>query len=480
MDKDLQSIQEVRNLVKKAKVAQAVYGEKSQEEIDELVKKIAEVTEGYAEQLGTMAAKEVGYGNAKDKKTKNILASRYVYEYIKDMKTRGVLKNDKEKGIVEIAAPVGVIAGLIPSTNPTSTTIYNSLIALKSGNAIIFSPHPSATKSIEKTVEIIRETISQCGFNEDLVSALPIVTLEATEELMKHKDVSLVLATGGTAMVHAAYSSGTPALGVGPGNVPVFIEKTADIKDAVEKILYGKLFDNGLICASEESVVVEKSIESEVKAEFEKNNCYFCNAEEKKKMESILANAKGGINPQAVGRTALQLAEMAGINVPSDTKVIMAYETEVGPKHPFSREKLNTTMGFYVVNDWKEGCDKCIEILNYDGLGHSLGIHSKDENIIMEFALKKPISRMLVNTPTTHGAVGYSTNLAPSFTLGCGTVGGSATSDNVTPLNLINIRRIAYENNSDYKLGATDSFDKNTEEVVEKILKVILQEISKK
>ncbi len=478
MDKDLQSIQEARDLIHKAKIAQADYANASQEQVDELTKAIAKMGEAHAKELGRMAAEEVGYGNAKDKYTKNILASRYVYEYIKDMKTRGILKETDR--MIEVAAPVGVIAGLVPSTNPTSTVIYNSMIALKAGNAIVFSPHPTCTKCITKTVNLVREVVADQGYSPDLVSVLPIVTMQATDELMKNKDTKLVLATGGSAMVKAAYSSGTPALGVGPGNVPVFIERTADIKDAVRKIMIGKLFDNGLICASEESVVVERCIADEVKAEFERNNCYFVTGEDKDKIAAILSNSRGAVNAKAVGRTPQQLADLAGVKIPEGTKIILGCETEVGPKHPFSREKLNTTLGFYVVEDWKEGCEKCIEILNYDGLGHSIGIHTKDKNIIREFALKKPVSRMLVNTPTTLGGVGLSTDLAPAFTLGCGAVGGSATSDNVTPMNLINIKRVAFETNSNYNITGQDNSSNNgaTEEVVEKVLRQILKEVA--
>lgn len=478
MDRDLQSIQEARDLIHKARIAQEEFANTTQEQVDDLTKAIAKMGEAHARELGKMAAEEVGYGNPKDKYTKNILASRYVYESIKNMKTRGILKeNDR---MIEVASPVGVIAGLVPSTNPTSTVIYNAMIALKAGNAIVFSPHPTCTKCIKKTVNLIREVVADQGYSPDLVSVLPIVTMEATNELMRNDETKLVLATGGNAMVKAAYSSGTPALGVGPGNVPVFIERTADIKDAVRKIIIGKLFDNGLICASEESVVVERCIAEEVKAEFERNHCYFISGEDKDKVASVLTNGRGGVNPKAVGRTPQELAKMAGVQIPEGTKIIIGCETEVGPDYPFSREKLNTTLGFYVVDDWHEGCKKCIEILHYDGIGHSLGIHTKDKNILKEFALKKPVSRMLVNTPTTLGGVGLSTDLSPAFTLGCGAVGGSATSDNVTPLNLINIKRVAFETNSDYDIAGSDSEGEEgvTEEVVEKVLREILKQVA--
>lgn len=487
MDKDLQSIQDVRDIVKRAKIAQKSFIGKDQETVDKLVKSVAEIAESHAKELADLTVMDTGFGKAKDKVTKNILASRMVYDSIKDMKTIGVINEKEELGLVEIAVPFGVIAGLVPSTNPTSTAIYKSIISLKAGNAIIFSPHPSAQKCIGRTVEIIREAVTKFGFPADLVTILPNPTLEATDALMKHKDVNLILATGGSAMVKAAYSSGTPALGVGPGNVPVFIEKSANIKEAVRKIIVGKTFDNGLICASEQSVIVEKSIAEEVREEFKRQNCYFCSKDEKSKLENIIDNNRGGLNNKIVGRLATELADMAGIDVPNNTVVILADETEVGPGHPFSREKLSPLLGFYVVDDWEEACDKSIELLEYGGLGHSLGIHSENKKIIMEFAMRKPVSRMLVNTPTTLGGVGATTGLAPAFTLGCGSVGGSATSDNVTPLNLFNIRRLAYEISSEYDLSGssegkkyTDSLDPNTDQMIEKILKVVMQEIANK
>lgn len=482
MDKDLQSIQEARDIIKRSKGAQKFLAEKAQEDIDCLIYALAKAAEAHAVELADLAVEDTGFGNRRDKITKNVLASRVLYESIKDMKTIGVINKDEKKGLVEIAVPFGVVAGLVPSTNPTSTVIYKTLISLKAGNSIVFSPHPGAQKCIGRAVEIMREALEKEGFPKDLVTVLPIPTLEATDELMGHRDTGLILATGGSAMVKAAYSSGTPALGVGPGNVPVFIERSADIPEAVRKIVIGKTFDNGLICASEQSVVVERCIADEVRAEFKKQHCHFCTPEEKKKMEAIIDNPNGGLNNKIVGRFATDLAQMAGIEVPGDTKVIIAEETEVGKGHPFSREKLSPLLGFYVEEDWHSACEKCIELLNYGGLGHSLGIHSKNKEVIMEFALKKPVSRMLVNTPTTLGGVGATTGLAPSFTLGCGAVGGSATSDNVTPLNMFTKRRLAYGISEVYELEPegfrepTTNLD--TERMVERILKVVMEELA--
>ena len=444
MDKDLRSLQIVRDLVKKAKIAQKMFREYDQIHVDFIVDELAKAAEKNSVKLAEMAVSETGYGNVKDKTTKNVFASRILHEYIKNMKTIGVIHEDEQHGIVEIGVPFGVIAGLVPSTNPTSTAIYKALISLKAGNAIIFSPHPAALCCIMEVVDILRETLKKNGFPEDLISCISVPTMEATDALMKHQDVSLILATGGSAVVRAAYSSGTPALGVGPGNVPAFIEKTADIKMAVSRIIAGKIFDNGVICASEQAVVVEREIYKEVKKEFINQGCYFVNEEEKLKMEKIIDTPYGSLNAKIVGKTASQLADMAKIEVPENTKIIIAEETGVGKGYPFSREKLSPILAFYVEDDWKKGCDKCIELLDYGGMGHTLGIHSNDKDIIMEFALRKPASRIIVNSPTTHGAIGATTNLAPALTLGCGAVGGSATSDNVSPMNLINIRRLAY------------------------------------
>lgn len=444
LDRDLQSIQEVRDLVSRAKTAQKIYAAYSQEQVDNVVKTVAETMFGHAQKLGKMAHEETGYGKWQDKTVKNQVASQFLYNYIKDMKTVGIINEMPEKGIIEIGVPVGVVAGLVPSTNPTSTAIYKSMIALKSGNAIILSPHPAAVKSILETVRLINEVCAKLGLPEGLVSAIATPTMEATDALMKHQDVSCVLATGGSAMVKAAYSSGTPALGVGPGNVPAFIEKSADIPQAVKHIIQSKTFDNGVICASEQAVVVEREVAAAVKAEFIKQGCYFLNEEEKKKFEKIIAKPNGALNAAIVGKSAFALGKMAGVDIPESIQVILAEETGVGAKHPFSKEKLSPLLGFYIENDWEQACERCIEILEFEGKGHSLAIHTKNDEIVKSFALKKPVSRILVNTPAAQGGVGASTNIAPAFTLGCGAVGGSATSDNVTPLHLIDIRRVAY------------------------------------
>lgn len=443
-DKDLKSIQKARNLIENAKKAQKKVSKYSQSEIDDLVYKLAQTAKKEADSLAELAVEDTGMGVVKDKTSKNLLASAELWDYIKDMKTVGVINKDTDRKITEIASPMGVISALVPSTNPTSTVIYKTLIAIKSANAIIFSPHPSAVESITKTVEILKNKLKELGEPESLVDCLDIVSLEGTNELMTHDDVSLILATGGSAMVSAAYSSGTPALGVGPGNVPVFIDKSADLKTAVKKIMKSKTFDNGTICASEQSVVVESSIKDKIIKLFKEEDAYFLNEEETEKVEKVIQNQDGSLNADIVGQSAFKIAEMAGIDVDSNCRVLISETNGVGKDYPFSREKLAPLLGFYTVEDWEEGCDCCIEILNYGGLGHSLGIHSQREEVIKEFALKKPTSRILVNTPTALGGTGSTTNLAPAMTLGCGAKGGNATSDNITPHNLIDRKRVAY------------------------------------
>lgn len=482
-DKDLMSVQEARVLILKAKRAQKELSMLNQKEIDLIVKGMAEAAYVESARLARMAIIETKFGKYEDKIIKNQFASMAVYDYIKEMKTVGVIREDKEKKILEIATPVGVVAALVPSTNPTSTAIFKALIALKSGNSIVFSPHPSAIKCISETARLLNEKAVELGAPDGVINCMSIATREGTAELMSHKDVSLIIATGGSAMVKAAYASGTPALGVGPGNVPAFIERTADIDLAVEKIIISKTFDNGTICASEQSIVTENCIKDKVQKAFIRQGGYFLKGEEVTKVINVMTKAYGGVNPQVVGQSALTIASMADITVPDDTKVLICEQNGVGKEFPFSMEKLSPILGFYSEENWENACDRCIELLKYGGLGHSLVIHSNDEKIIREFALRKPVSRMLVNTPSSHGAIGATTGLAPSLTLGCGTIGGSATSDNVNPLHLINIRRVAYETKSavvrvektkkkeEIKVANTSSID------IEKITKLVLESL---
>ncbi|WED21120.1 acetaldehyde dehydrogenase (acetylating) [Vibrio sp. JC009] len=482
VDKDLLSIQEARALIHSARTAQNEFAQLTQERVDSIVKAIAEAATNKAGELAQLAVEETGFGKVEDKTTKNILASEKLYAAIKDMKTIGVVNKDISKKIIEIAVPTGVIAGIVPSTNPTSTTIYKSLISIKSGNAIVFTPHPSASQCIGKTVELIRDTLRSCGVSEDMVSVMNIPTIEGSGELMRKVD--LILATGGPGMVKAAYSSGTPALGVGAGNVPVYIERTADISDAVTKIMASKTFDNGTICASEQAIITDKVIDAQVRATLKAQGGYFLQNTELENVKKIMERPNGAMNPAIVGRDAQYIANLAGITVPSDTRLLIGEEAGVGPSYPFSKEKLTALMGYYTVEDWNEACELSVQLLHNGGVGHSLAIHSKDESVICAFGLKKPVSRMLVNTPSTHGAVGLSTNLFPSFTLGCGAVGGSSTSDNVTPEHLIDIRRVAYDTEElsySHNTPTNDTNGTSTEGSVdvEMITKMIVNELKK-
>ena len=459
-DKDLLSVQEVRDLVEKAKTAQQEFAQKSQEEVDAIVKSVAEAGVRNAKRLAKMAHEETGFGIEADKVIKNVFGSRGVYEAIKDMKTIGVLEVDEEKKTKKIAIPVGIVAGLIPSTNPTSTAFYKSEIALKGGNAIIFSPHPNAKNCIVEAVKVIRTAIAEAGGNEDLVSVITIPTIQATDMLMKHPDVAMILATGGSAMVRAAYSSGTPAIGVGPGNGPAYIEKTADVALAVKRIMDSKTFDNGTICASEQSVMCDCDMEPAVRVEMEKQGAYFLNDEQIAKLGKFILRANGTMNPQIVGKSAQVIADLAEIEIPEGTRVLVAKETGIGFGHPYSNEKLAPILGFYTAENYVEICELAQKILHYEGAGHTFSMHTKDPKIVDYFAARIPASRIMVNTPSALGGIGASTGMLPALTLGCGAIGGSATSENVGPQHLINVRVVAEG------LLEMDEIRKNTEALI--------------
>ena len=443
LDMDLQSIQEVRDLIRDAKKAQEVFGTFDQRQVDQIVKAIAEACVANAERLAKMAVEETGFGVWQDKVLKNLLGSTITYESIKDMKTIGVIHEDGAKGIMEVGVPMGVIAALIPSTNPTSTVMYKTLISLKAGNAIVISPHPGAKNCILETVNVIQDAARKAGAPEGLIGVIRLTTIEATDALLKDPNIGVILATGGEAMVHAAYSSGNPAIGVGPGNGPSFIERTANIPEAVRRIFDSKTFDNGTICASEQSIVTERCIESQVVEEVKRQGGYFMDEIQSEKVARFILRDNGTMNPKIVGKSAQAIADMAGIQIPAGTRVLLSRQTEVSKKNPYTREKLCPLLAFFVEEGWQEACERSIQILQNEGVGHTMTIHSQDTDVIREFALKKPVSRLLVNTPGALGGVGGTTNLAPALTLGCGAVGGSATSDNITPMNLINIRRVA-------------------------------------
>jgi acetaldehyde dehydrogenase (acetylating) len=441
-DKDLRSIQEARNLARLGKIAADKIADYTEEQIDKILRNMVRVAEEHGVCLAEMAVEETGFGKVEDKTYKNHLASTVLYDSIKDMKTVGVIKKDETNKTIEIAEPVGLVMGIVPSTNPTSTAIFKAMISIKARNAIVFSPHPAAAKCTIKAIELMRDAAIEAGAPENIISSTTIPTLGATNELMKSKEVALIIATGGPGMVKAAYSSGKPALGVGAGNSPAYIERTANVEKAVRNIIASKTFDNGTICASEQSIICEECNYDVVVQEFKKQGGYFMTAEETDKVCKLLFKNGHAMNAKFVGRSARVIASAAGFTIPEGTKVLIGKQNGVGEGNPLSFEKLTTVLAFYTVKDWHEACELSIELLQ-NGIGHTMSIHTEDEDIVMKFA-RKPASRILVNTGGAQGGTGASTGLKPSFTLGCGTWGGSSVSENVTPEHLINIKRVAY------------------------------------
>jgi acetaldehyde dehydrogenase (acetylating) len=444
-DRDLASIHEARTLARTARQAQNTLAELSQDQIDTIVTAMAEAVTPHAEALARLAVEETGYGVVEDKVEKNLFGSRQVYEFIRPLKTVGVINRFEDRRIVEIAEPFGVVAAVIPSTNPTSTAIYKVLIALKARCAIVVSPHPSAARCITRAVEIMADAASGAGAPAGSIGWMRTVTLEGTQELMRHRDVAVILATGGMGLVRAAYSAGKPAYGVGPGNAPCYIERTADLRKAVSDVMVGKTFDNGVLCSSPNSVVVDETVAEEVRREFVAQGGHFLNTAEIDALSKALVTAQRLPNPALVGKSASYIAGHVGLTIPSGTRALMAPLSGVGRDYPLSIEKLCPVLSYYVVRDWQEGCERCKEILRYGGMGHTMSIHSKNEEIILQFGLKKPAFRICVNTPTTHGSIGLTTGLDPAMTLGCGGWGGNITSDNISPRHLLNIKRLAYE-----------------------------------
>src|SRR3954470_9002781 len=444
-DRDLTSISEARSLARRAKKAAPALAELTQEQIDAIVDAMAAAVTPHAEALARLAQEETGYGVVADKIQKNLFSSETVYRFIRPMKTVGVVNRLEDRKVIEIAEPFGVVAAIVPSTNPTSTAIYKILIAMKARCPIVISPHPSAARCITRVAEIMHEAARRAGAPDGAINWMTTVTLEGTQELMKAKETAVILATGGMGLVRAAYSAGKPAYGVGPGNAPAFIERSADVVKAVRDVVTGKTFDNGVLCSSENSVVVDAPVVEEVKREFVKNGGYFMSTAETDAVARVLLGPNRLPNPSLVGRPATVIAQQAGITVPADTRVLIAELKGVGRDYPLSIEKLAPVLSFYIVSDSREGCERCKEILRYGGMGHTMSIHSRDDKIILEFGLRKPAGRIVVNSPTTHGSVGLTTGLDPAMTLGCGGWGGNITSDNISPRHLLNIKRLAYE-----------------------------------
>ena len=445
LDKDLAARQEARDLAREAGHAQHILADFPQEKLDTIVEAIAAAFASEAKPLAEMAVRETGFGNVEDKVRKNRFASETVAKAVRGMKTVGLLRRRAEEKLWEIGVPVGVIAAIVPSTNPTSTVCYKAMIALKAGNPIIFSPHPKAVTCTRRAAELVAQAAEGAGAPKGSVACLSIPSMAGCQELMGAEQVRLILATGGPAMVKAAYSSGKPAIGVGAGNGPAYIHNSADVSRALSNIARSKTFDNGTVCASEQSIIVERGMESKVVEEAKRQGYYFLSTGEAEKLSKILFRPNGALNPEVVGKPASRLAELAGFSVPQTAKILVAREREAGIAYPYSMEKLCPVLAFYVMDSEDAVLQKCIEILDFEGSGHTFAIHAEDETVIRKFAEKIPVSRFLVNTPAALGGIGATTGLFPALTLGCGAVGGSSSSNNISPLDLINIRRVAWD-----------------------------------
>lgn len=476
LDKDLAARQEARTLAAAAQTAQQSLAQMPQEKLDAIVEAIAKAFEAESVMLADLAVRETGFGNVDDKVTKNRFASRTLAQAIRGMKTVGLLSENPRDKLWEIGVPVGVIAAIVPSTNPTSTVCYKAMIALKAGNSIVFSPHPKALSCTRKAAEIVARAAEQAGAPKGSVACLSIPSLQGCQELMQAKQVNLILATGGPAMVKSAYSSGKPAIGVGAGNGPAYIHHSADVAKALACIARSKTFDNGTVCASEQSIIVEKTMEDKVRREGEKQGFFFMDGEQAGKLGRLLFRPNGTLNPDIVGRSAGKLAEMAGFSVPQGTKVLVAREEEAGPSRPYSMEKLCPVLAFYVMENEDAVLNMCIKILVHEGSGHTFAMHAEDREVIRRFAEKIPVSRFLVNTPAALGGIGATTGLFPALTLGCGAVGGSSSSNNISPMDLINIRRVAW-NTEETPAKSAPEIARVSPELVELLTQKILEQL---
>ena len=468
LDKDLQARQEARVLAQKARDAQAVLATFSQEKLDAIVEAVADAFYKGALELAELAVRETGFGNVEDKIVKNQFASQTVCKAVRGMKTVGVLNERPEEKLWEVGVPVGVIAAIVPSTNPTSTVCYKAIIALKAGCSIVFSPHPKAIDCTLRAAKLVAQAAEKAGAPAGSVGCLTIPSLEGCRELMSAEQTRLILATGGPAMVRAAYSSGKPAIGVGAGNGPAYIHHSADVDHALECILRSKTFDYGTVCASEQSIIVESSMEEKVRHAAAGKGFYFMTKEEAGQLAKLLFKPNGTLNPQIVGKPATTLAQMAGFSVPAFVKVLVARELEAGPTRPYSMEKLCPVLALFVMDSEDAVLRKAVEVLTHEGSGHTFAMHCTDPAVVRKFALKIPVSRFLVNTPAALGGIGATTSLFPALTLGCGAVGGSSSSNNISPLDLINIRRVAWD--AEQKTQAPAPDEKLVELITQKIL----------
>jgi acetaldehyde dehydrogenase (acetylating) len=443
-DQDLLSIQEVRSKVEQAYAAWQKYQSYSQEQIDAIVEHAAAAARAHSQRLAELAVEETSYGNARDKHIKNLLACEILPRRMRGMKTVGILRELPEERIVEIAVPVGVVAAILPTTNPTSTAIYKTLISLKAGNAVVVSPHPRAHRCTCETVGVLAQAAAEAGAPDGIVQCVDTATMEGTQALMRHERTSVILATGGSGMVKAAYSSGKPAFGVGPGNVPVLIDPSADVEDAVAKVVAGKSFDYGTVCSSEQAIVAEESLRERVLNTLRAQKAFLANDAQRDALGKLLILPNWTVNPKCVGQAPGRIAKMAGFEVPADTSILCVEIGGIGKQHPLSAEKLSPVLSLYFVKDFGAAIEACYGLLKFGGLGHTSVIYARDEARIRQFGLRMPAMRVLVNTPSPQGSTGITTNVFPAMTLGCGAAAGNATSDNIGPMNLINIKRLAY------------------------------------
>lgn len=444
LDQDLLARQEARDLAVRSEQAQKILGQLSQSQLDGICRAVAGAFAKKAYELAELAVRETGFGNAEDKTEKNLFASQRVLEAIRDMKTVGVLEKPAEGKLWTIGVPVGVIAAIVPSTNPTSTVCYKALIALKAGCSILFSPHPKALDCTRAAAKLVAEAAEAAGAPPGSVACLSIPSLEGCKELMTAPQTRLILATGGPAMVRAAYSCGKPAIGVGAGNGPAYIHRSANVSAALACILRSKSFDYGTVCASEQSIIVEAAMERQVRETAQTMGFYFMNREEAGSLAKLLFRPNGALDPAIVGKPATFLAEKAGFRVPQSTRVLVAREQEAGPTRPYSMEKLCPVLAFFVMENEDAVLEKAIQVLMHEGSGHTFVIHAEDKAVVEKFALQIPVSRFLVNTPAALGGIGATTELFPALTLGCGAVGGSSSSNNISPMDLIDLRRVAF------------------------------------
>jgi acyl-CoA reductase-like NAD-dependent aldehyde dehydrogenase len=443
-DKDLISIQEVRTKVEKAFAAWQKYRTYSQDQVDAIVERMAAAARTHAKRLADLAVEETGYGNAKDKYIKNLLTSDWLPRRMRGMKTVGILRELPEEKIVEIGVPMGVVAAILPTTNPTSTAVYKILISLKAGNAIVLSPHPRAHKCTCETAAVLYQAALEAGAPQDIIQCVNNATLEGTHALMRHERTGVILSTGGAAIVKAAYSSGKPAFGVGPGNVPVLVDTSADLGDAIGKIVAGKSFDYGTVCSSEQAIVAEASLRDRILGLLKAQKAYIATDAQRDALGKLLIMPNWTVNPDCVGQAPAKIARMAGFEVPAGTTIICAEVGGVGKQHPLSAEKLSPVLSLYFMPDFNSCVETCFALLKFGGMGHTAVIYSTNDARTREYAMRVPANRVLVNTPAPQGSTGITTNVFPAMTLGCGAAAGNSTSDNIGPLHLINIRRLAY------------------------------------